>query len=127
MAFTYDPTTDRGKVRLLITDIVSTDPCFQDDEIDTFLTLAAASVFKAAALGLMTIAINEVLVSKRIKLLDLQTDGPAVADALNRKAKEYLALAVEADLAASGGFDWAEQVFDQFTYLEKIEKEALRP
>lgn len=125
MAFTYDLTTNRGKVRLLITDIVAADYCFEDDEIDTFLTLGV-SVYKAAGLGLMTIAINEVLVQKRIRLLDLTTDGPAVAAELNKKAQEYFKLAEEEDLATSGGFDWAEMVFDQFTYVEKVEKEALR-
>lgn len=125
MAFTYDLTTNRGKVRLLITDIVAADYCFEDDEIDTFLTLGV-SVYKAAGLGLMTIAINEVLVQKRIRLLDLTTDGPAVAAELNKKAQEYFKLAEEEDLATSGGFDWAEMVLDQFTYVEKVEKEALR-
>lgn len=126
MAFTYNVATSRGRVRLLITDIESTDPCFDDDEIDAFLALASASVYKAAALGLMTIAVNETLVQKRIRLLDLSTDGPAVAAVLNAKAKEYLKLAEEEDIASIGGFDWAEQVFDQFGYYEKITKEALR-
>ena len=122
MAFTYDPTTDRGKVRMLITDVESTDPCFDDDEIDAYLTLNGGSVYKAAAFALMTIAANEALVSKRIKLLDLTTDGPAVAEALRKLAKEYIAEAED----AGHTFDWAEQVFDQFGYVEKITKEALR-
>lgn len=126
MPFTYDDTTDRGKVRLLCTDVDSTDPCFQDSEIDAFLSLASNSVFKATALALMSIAVNEALVSKRIKLLDLTTDGPAVAKALNEKAKEYMALAEAADIAASGGFDIAEMVQDQFTYYSKLIKESLR-
>ena len=126
MPFTYDDTTDRGRVRLLITDVESTDYCFEDSEIDAFLAMAGGSVYKASALGLMTIAINEALVQKRIKLLDITTDGPAVAKALNEKAKEYLELAKKESIASTGGFDWAESVYDQFSYLEKVLKEALR-
>lgn len=122
MGFTYDVTTDRGKVRMLITDVNAVDYCFEDDEIDAYLTLNSSNVYKAAAFALITIAANEALVSKRIKILDLTTDGPAVAEALRKLAKEYLEEAEEAE----DTFDWAEQVFDSFTYTEKINKEALR-
>ena len=111
---------------MLITDVESTDPCFDDDEIDAYLSMASSSVFKAAAYALFTIAANETLVQKRIKLLDLSTDGPAEAEALRKLAKEYQAAAETEDLAATGGFDWAELVYDQFSYLEKVTKEALR-
>jgi len=122
MGFTYDVTTDRGKVRMLITDVNAVDYCFEDDEIDAYLTLNSSNVYKAAAFALITIAANEALVSKRIKILDLTTDGPAVAEALRKLAKEYLEEAEEDE----DTFDWAEQVFDSFTYTEKINKEALR-
>jgi len=36
MAFNYDITTDRGKVRLLIGDTVDVGHQFEDDEIDAF-------------------------------------------------------------------------------------------
>jgi len=122
VGFTYDVTTDRGKVRMLITDVNAVDYCFEDDEIDAYLTLNSSNVYKAAAFALITIAANEALVSKRIKILDLTTDGPAVAEALRKLAKEYLEEAEEDE----DTFDWAEQVFDSFTYTEKINKEALR-
>ena len=65
MAFTYDITTDRGRVRLLCTDTDDTIGApaqyFQDSEIDFFLTAMSSSVLRAAALALYTIAAQEVL------------------------------------------------------------------
>ncbi|KKL78369.1 hypothetical protein LCGC14_2025560 [marine sediment metagenome] len=52
MAFTYDITTNRGKVRLLISDTDSTDYQFEDDEIDAFLTMASGSLLLAASYAL---------------------------------------------------------------------------
>ena len=122
MPFTYDPTTDRGRVRLLSTDVDSTDPCFTDEEVDAFLTLASSSVLLAAAMAIESIARSEVLVQKVIKLLDLQTDGASVARELRMSAG---VLRKQAE-AADETFDWAEMVQDQFTYRNKLIKESLR-
>jgi len=126
MAFTYDVTTNRGKVRLLITDVEPTDPCFDDDEIDAFLSMAANTVLLAAAMALETIASNEVLVLKVIRLLDLQTDGASVGRELRMRAGVLREQAEAEAAGAAGNFDWAEQVFNQFGFLEKLENEALR-
>jgi len=100
---------------------------FQDGEIDTFLTLMGSNVLRAAAVALFTIAAQEVLLMKRIKLLELTTDGPAEADALRRLALEYQEKADLAEAAEAGGaFDYAEMVVDEFTYRERLDKEALR-
>ena len=52
MAFTYDITTDRGKVRLLISDTNAADYQFEDTEIDAFLTMASSSLLLAASYAL---------------------------------------------------------------------------
>ena len=54
MAFTYDITTDRGKVRALCTDTDSTNYTFNDAEIDAFIALQPANLFVAAALAAET-------------------------------------------------------------------------
>eukprot|EP00918_Siedleckia_nematoides_P028874 GHVU01062096.1.p3 GENE.GHVU01062096.1~~GHVU01062096.1.p3 ORF type:complete len:129 (+),score=24.52 GHVU01062096.1:364-750(+) len=125
MAFTLDYSTNAGKLRLLISDIDSTNPIFQDDAIDAFLSIAqGGNVKRAAATALMVIATNEVLVQKRIKLLDLQTDGPAEAIQLRLLAKE---LKEEAEAEeVTGSFDWAEQVNNPGQWTEYIYKDALR-
>ena len=129
MPCTYDPLcpTSRDKVRLLCTDTDCANALFQDGEIDTFLSLMLNNVLRAAAVALFTIAAQEVLLMKRIKLLELTTDGPAEADALRRLALEYQEKADLAEAAEDGAaFDYAELVTDDFTYRERLDKEALR-
>lgn len=118
MTFSYDIETDRGKVRLLATDTQSDRVIFDDDEIDAFLAIEG-SVFPAAALALETIAANEALVQKRIKLLDLTTDGPAVADALAKRAASLR----ERAAASSVPFATAEFADDFWQREEKLAKD----
>ena len=77
---------NRDKVRLLITDTDREHEIFTNVEIDTFLEIEGSVVKLAAALALETIANNETLTLKRITLLDLTTDGPAVAAELKKTA-----------------------------------------
>lgn len=120
MAFTYDVSTDRGKVRLLCTDTLESNAIFQDAEIDAFLTMNT-SVRLAAAAALEVIASNEVLVLKKIINLDLETDGPAVARELREQAKQ-----LRAQESAIGAFDIAEQIVDPFTEREYWFNQAQR-
>lgn len=125
MAFIYDLNTDVGKVRLLITDTDEDNPIFQDYEIDVFLSMTATSdgndLRLASALALETIARSEVLVQKRITLLDLQTDGPSVAKELRESAK---LLREEAE--SEGDVDWIEMGLTNANRYEIIFKDALR-
>jgi len=126
MTFTYDVTTDAGKVRLLITDTDSTYPIFNDDEISAYLSMNASSVKRAAAGALRTIAASEVLVQKRIKILELTTDGPAEAQQLRLLAKDLIAEA-ETDEAGDGDFfDVAEFADTSFQKRERVYKQALK-
>jgi hypothetical protein len=99
--------TDKDRVRLLISDVGGSDGSsflFSDEEVETFLDIAP-SVRMASALALRTIAGNEAQVSKRIKFLDLSTDGPAVAKSLMDLADRLEVLEdddVEFEIAAMG-------------------------
>ena len=132
MATELDFSTDNGKVRLLISDLNEQNPIFPyseetavPDAIDTFLTMALdGNVKRAAAQALMAIATNEVLVQKRIKLLDLSTDGPAEAKALLDLAKQYHEEADAEEI--EGAFDWAEQINTPAQFNEFIVKDGLR-
>jgi len=117
----YDPTTDAGKVRLLISDTDVSNEVFTDTEISTFLTLEGDSVYLAAAQALDTLASNEVLVQKRIKMLDLSTDGPAESRELRARASS---LRDQHDDVTD--FDIAEMVVDDFSARERLAKQALR-
>lgn len=121
MAFTYDTTTDRGRVRMLITDRNEASPIFQDDEIDAFLALEDDSVRRAAALALETIASDQVLVLKVIVTLDTETDGAKVSDALLKRAA-----ALRAQEDSTGAFDIAEMVVNDFSERERLYNEILR-
>ncbi len=125
MAFTYNLTTEAGKVRLLITDTDSTNPIFEDREIDVFLSLTAVDgsndINLAAAVALETIAASEALVQKKIKLLDLTTDGPAVAASLRVSAK---ILREQSDNESY--IDWSEMNLNTFAARDIIWNDALR-
>jgi hypothetical protein len=61
MAFTFDPTTSRGKVRLLISDtddVTAANQVFTDAEIDAFLSLEDNEVYAAAAAAAQSMAAN---------------------------------------------------------------------
>lgn len=127
MAFTYDTATSTGQVRLLIFDTNASSYVFEDAEIETFLTLEASSVKKAAALALETMASNEAFVLKVIRLLDLSTDGARTADALMKRAGLLRQQAAVEDAAEDGGaFDIAEWVVDDFSLRQRIANQMLR-
>lgn len=128
MAFNYDVSTDRGKVRLIISDIDRDNVIFQDDEIDAFISMALNNNLKrAAAQALRTIAANENYVQKAIRILDLQTDGPAVAREFRQQANLLEDQADKEESSEEGAsFDWAELVTTPAQYDERLYKEALR-
>lgn len=120
-----DYSTDVNKARLLISDIDDTDQIFNDAAIQAFIDMALDSNLKrAAAQALLVIASNEILVQKKIKILDLQTDGPSEAKELRELAKQYRDEADDEEV--TGAFDWAEMVNTNQQYDELLFKDALR-
>jgi hypothetical protein len=124
MAFTYDLTTDTGKVRLLIPDSRSTDYMFEDAEIAAFLTMESG-ILRAAAAALEVIASDNVMTLKVIRILDLQTDGTKVSAELRARAKALRAQADAADAGSMPAFGWAEVPVDIFSYREKEIRDAI--
>jgi len=123
VAFTYDLTTDIGKVRLLIPDRVDAGHMLEDAEITAYLTLEGG-IKLAAALALESIASDTAMVLKVIKLLDLTTDGAKTSDALLARAKLLRAQAAAEDV--EGAFDYAEMVVNPFSEREFWIKDSLR-
>lgn len=127
MVFTYDLATNIGKVRLLIPDRVDSGHILEDDEITAMLAMEGNVVKRAAALALESIASNQTLVLKVIKLGDLGTDGASVARALLQRAAQLRAQAdAEEAQSEGGGFDVAEMVVDQFSWRQRVYGEAMR-
>lgn len=128
-----DLTTDVGKVRLLIPDRLSATPIFQDEEISTFLAVEGSVLKCGVALAIETIATDEALLLKVMKLGDNTTDGAKLAEALLKRAKLLRDQAAKAAADAlaeeddgSGYFDIAEQVFNDFGRREHLWNEVLR-
>jgi len=68
MAFTYDPSTSRGRVRLLLADTNSSSYTFEDEEIDAFLSLSDDNPLMAAALALRSAAADHKKVAGLVRL-----------------------------------------------------------
>lgn len=116
-----DLTTPVGRVRKYVPDLVQLeDPknpatapeyYFSDAEIQGYLfeyivtgEPTRSQVKRAAADVIDALANNEALVLKKIKTEDLQTDGPATANALRAGARSLRQQADDEDTAASDNF-----------------------
>jgi len=129
MSFTYDLSTNRGMVRLIIRDtdtVTVANQFFTDEEINAFLTLNSDDVRYAAADALDTWASNEAMVTKAVTLLDISTNGPAVAASLRAHAKTLREQAAEAAMTGDAGFDIAEMALGLFSDREQVINEAMR-
>ncbi len=98
----------RDLVRLLATDIDVTNALLQDEDLDRLLVLEGADVRLAAAQALDIIASSEALVQKRIEVLGLKTDGPAVAKSLRDHAGQLRMQVAMATPEEDAAFDFAE-------------------
>jgi hypothetical protein len=121
MAFSYDPSTSIGRVRLLTTDREEDAAIFSDEEIGAFLILNDDDVRLAAAEALESVAVNEALVLKKLTTLDLSTDGPALAKSLLDLAAR-LRKSVEQQVA----IDYAEMAVNDFSVDELLYKQMQR-
>jgi hypothetical protein len=110
-------TVDLCDVRLLITDTEELLPMFQDHEITSFLRLAQGVVFIAAALALEHIASRTNLVLKRIKSLELETDGPATAKDLRAHAANLRIMHADGLDSPSSEFEDDEEGLFDFVEL----------
>lgn len=130
MTFTYDPTTDIGKVRMLIPDRVESVALLTDEEIEAYLDMNGEDVRYAAADALDMIASDQALTLKVITLMDLRTDGPATARALMDRADKLRTLSDNEEAATEsedgGLLDYGEMVVNEFTRRERVVKQAER-
>ncbi len=125
MSFTYDVATNVGLVRAIIPDTRDQEPIFSDEEITAFLTLEGG-VKRATALAIETIATNQAMILKVMRLLQLQTDGAKLSDALLKRAVMLRSQADYDDAIGTSIFDIAEQVFNTFGEQEKVFKDWQR-
>lgn len=118
--FPPDYSSPVGKVRLLIHDVDQYDNeynYFSDTELNAYLDIYGLNVKLAAARALDAIADSAILIERKIRTDDLQTDGPAVGNALRKSAESLREEALQEALDASvqddirfddlpGGYDY---------------------
>lgn len=127
MSFSYDVSTDVGKVRMLIPDRDYDNKFFDNEELTAMLLMEGSNAKAAAALALETMASDQAMVLKVIRVLDLTTDGQKTSQALLERAALLRAQAALDDEAEEGGaFDVAEVVYDNFSYRNRLVNEVLR-
>lgn len=130
--WSFDVSEAVGKVRLLIPDREQDEAFFEDEEIEALIEMeggggSTAGIKRAAALGLETMASDQVMVLKVMKLMDVSTDGKAVSEGLLMRAdKLRLQADIEEQGEEGGGFDIAELVVDDFSYRARLWNEGLR-
>lgn len=113
MPLPADVSTDAGLVRLLINDTDMTALLFSDPQIGAFLAMEG-TVKRAAAQALDTIASNEAMVFKAIRIMDLSVDGPKVAAELRARAKELRSQDAAEITAGEEEFDVIEMAHGTF-------------
>ena len=127
-----DYATATGRVRLLIPDTDESAEILTDTQIGAFLELAGgttsttstATMKRAAALAIETIATDQALLLKVVSVsgtANASTDGAKLSAELRARAKQ---LRSEAD--AGGEFAIAEQVHTPFAARERRYAQALR-
>jgi len=122
MSYTYDVSTDRGKVRRDIGDSVAGEMHFDDDEIDSFLT-EGGGVKAAAGLALMAWAAALSREDKTTKAGSWQGERGNVVTEMKALAQEYFALAGYTPAASVPTFrqaniDWTAHVAAEREYNE---------
>lgn len=93
MAFTYDPATPAGRVRLHLADTDAAAYAFEDDEIDAFLDLAGGDVYRASALAALAVASDAARQARVVAAGNLRIDREGVADHYRLQARAFLAMA----------------------------------
>jgi len=90
MAFTYDVSTDRGKVRLFVYDIDENDYVFEDNEVDVFLEMNNQSIWLASANACRVLAVKASDDAFAVKVSTaLEIDKKQVSRRFMEMANEY--------------------------------------
>jgi len=121
MSFTFDLSTNVGKVRNLIGDTNASDFQLTDEEITSILGLKANDIFYSAAICLKRIAADKSLVAKRIKAGNYEEDPKQIVEGLLKVAANYEEEAK--NVPADGD---AEIFYTQFNYNTIVRQRALR-
>ena len=121
MSFSYDTSTNVGKVRLWIQDTVSSGAAFTDEEINVILSSNGNDIKLSAAQLLIILASSKAKLAKRKSAGKYSEDTSQIAKELREQAKAIL------EQGDEPAFEVAEQTFGplQNPYEGKGEKEFI--
>lgn len=113
MAFTFDPGTKRGKVRLLVADTDSGNQIFSDAEIDAFLNLNNNGVLSAAADAARSVAASTAksAIAYRVLSQALDIDKRQVPEHYRQIASQYETKARQGPVEEIDSMDHAYDVW----------------
>ena len=121
MSFTFDLSTNVGKVRNLIGDTNASDYQLTDEEITSILSLASSDIFLASAICLKRIAADKALVQKRVKAGNYEEDPKEAINGMLKVAENYEKMAKDTPADAQ-----TEIFYTDFNYNEILNQRALR-
>lgn len=118
---TFDPPLGSGPFTILYKSVL-----ISDADIQNFIDVEASDDMRlAAADTLDAMASNQTIILKKIKMLDLETDGPSMSAALRAHAASLRAQVFDPNMVEPD-FEIAEQILDDFGWREKIYKDYER-
>jgi hypothetical protein len=121
MAFTYDTSTNLGKVRNLIGDAVDTGHILEDADINAFITMTDSDLYKAASLCLYRISASKALLAKKKSAGDYSEDLTVIAKEVRAVAAVYAEMSENVPAEAQ-----AESFKDDFSYRDVLLRKELR-
>lgn len=121
MSYTYNLSTNIGKVRNLIDDTTEATALLSDEEITSFLSMRSNDLYQTAAICLIRIAASKSLLAKKKKAGNYSEDLTAIAKNFRETAKMYNEMALDIPADAQ-----AEEVTTDFSYRSLLQHKALR-
>lgn len=125
MTYTYNPSTDIGRIRRTLPDRIEATAIWTDEELQSFLN-DEDGWRRATALALETMATDNALVLKVIQVQAIRTDGASLARALLARAATLRTQADTDDANSGDAFDVIEMIGNDFQYRQKILNDSLR-
>lgn len=119
--FTYDLTTNLGKVRNMIGDATDTGHILEDADINAFITQTGSDLYAAAALCLYRIASSKALLAKKKSAGDYSEDLTAIAKEVRAVAAVYMEMSENIPAEAQ-----AEGFVNDFSYRDVLVRKELR-
>jgi len=121
MSFTYDLSTNIGKIRNMINDTVEASAQLTDEEINSFLAIFSSDLFQTAAQCLLKIAASKAILAKRKSAGNYSEDLSAISRECREVAKMFKDMAREIPAEAT-----AEQFLTDFAYNDVLLRKDLR-